>query len=171
MAPVRPQPEGAGSDSQLDFTWIDSAIGPARPERARLPVDRARALLLLGLLGAALVVLWLRFLANEPHLPLAWRLASNGAIELDSSSQPGLQRLIGQRLRTIDLPDGQRLVAHAALLPRSPRWIVDDADRRAFQAQRALIGQAVNQSHVVLQFESGQAQAITPQARGLAGLG
>ena len=102
MAPVRPQPEGAGSDSQLDFTWIESAIGPARPERARLPVDRARALLLLGLLGAALVVLWLRFLANEPHLPLAWRLASNGAIELDSIV--GAVQEIGRRLPPPGLP-------------------------------------------------------------------
>ena len=171
MAPVRPKPEGASSDSQLDFTWIDAAIGPARLGRARLPVNRARALLLLGLLGAALVVLWLRFLASEPHLPLAWRLASNGTIELDSSSQPALQGLIGQRLRAIELPDGRQLAAHAALLPRSPRWIVDDADRQGFQVQRALVGRAVSQPQVVLQFESGKAQAITPQARGLAGLG
>lgn len=171
MPPTRPQPEGVSGDSQLDFTWIEAALGPPRPAPARLPVDRARALLLLGLLGAALVVLWLRFLASEPHLPLAWRLAPNGSIELDSSSQPALQGLIGQRLRAIELPDGQRIAAHAALLPRSPRWIVDDADRQAFQAQRVLIGQAVGQPHVLLQFESGQAQAITPQARGLAGLG
>ena len=106
MAPVRPQPEGAGSDSQLDFTWIEAAIGPPRRAPARLPVDRARALLLLGLLGAAMVVLWLRMLANEPHLPLAWRLAPNGTIALDSSSQPALQGLIGQQLRAIELPDG-----------------------------------------------------------------
>jgi len=171
MPSARPQPEGAAGDSQLDFTWIEAAIGPPRPARTRLPVDRARALLLLGLLGAALVVLWLRFLANEPHLPLAWRLAADGSIALDSSSQPALQGLVGQRLRAIELPDGQRIAAHAALLPRSPRWIVDDADRQAFQAQRALIGLAVAQPHVLLQFDSGQAQAITPLARGLAGLG
>ena len=118
-----------------------------------------------------MVVLWLRMLANEPHLPLAWRLAPNGTIALDSSSQPALQGLIGQQLRAIELPDGRHLEASAALLPRSPRWIVDDADRHAFQAHRALTGQAVQQPHVVLQFESGRAQAVVPQARGLAGLG
>jgi signal transduction histidine kinase len=163
--------DGASSESRIDSSWIDAADGPRARKRPHRPVDHARSLLLLGLLGAAVVVLWLRLLAGTPHLPLAWHLAADGGITLAASSDPELQAVIGHRLQALVLADGQRIDASAALLPRSPRWIVDDAERRQQQALRSRIGEAVQQPQVMLQFDQGWQQALAPRPRGLVGLG
>lgn len=143
----------------------------ARRQRRRLPSDRARSLLLLGLLGAALVVLWLRLLAIEPHWPLVWRPVDGGGVELAASADPVLRSAIGQRLLWLQLADGQRIIANSALLPHSPRWIVDDALRQQQLSIRLLMSQASQQGPVLLQFEQGAPYAVAPRPRGLGRLG
>lgn len=165
--------DGTGDESRIDSRWVEVAVGPQQRQRRRprLPRDRARRLLLLGLLGAAVVVLWLRLLALEPHLPLTWRVTGAGDIMLDASSEPTLRTALGHRLLAMVLIDGQRIEASTALLPRSPHWIVDDAERQQQLALRTLIAQAVQQPQVVLQFEQGLYLALAPRPRGLDGLG
>ena len=159
------------AETTIDSRWVDKALGADRPPHPRLPVDRARGLLLLGLLGAALVVLWLRLLAAEPHLPLVWRAAAAGGVTLDASTDAALQPAIGHRLQALVLADGRRIEASTALLPRSPRWIVDDADRSRYQALRALVGDAAHQPRLTLLFEPDLALSLVPRPRGLGGLG
>lgn len=143
-----------------------------RRQRRRLPTDRARSLLLLmGLLGAASVVLWLRLLAIEPHWPLVWRPADGGGVELAASADPVLRTAIGQRLLWLQLADGQRIIASSALLPHSPRWIVDDALRQQQLAIRLLMSQGSHQGPVMLQFEQDAPYAVAPRPRGLGQLG
>ena len=161
----------AGAETTIDSRWVDKALGADRPPHPRLPVDRARGLLLLGLLAAAAVVLWLRLLAAEPHLPLVLRAAPGGSVVLDASSDPALRPAIGQTLVALMLGNGQRIDASAALLPRSPRWIVDDLDRSRYQALRALIGDAARQPRLTLLFEPELALSLVPRARSLGGLG
>lgn len=163
--------DGAAIESRIDSGWLDAAVGPRPRKRRQLPVDRARSLLLLGLLGAAVVVLWLRLLAGAPHLPLTWQLAADGGITLAASSDSALRPALGHRLQALVLADGQRLDASAALLPRSPRWIVDDAERQQQQALRKRIGEAVQQPHVTLHFDHGLQMALAPRPRGLTDLG
>jgi signal transduction histidine kinase len=163
--------DGAASESRIESGWLDAADSPQARKRPHLPIDHARSLLLLGLLGAAVIVLWLRLLGGTPHLPLAWHLATDGGITLAASSDPELQPVIGHSLQALVLADGQRIDVSAALLPRSPRWIVDDAERRRLQTLRSRIGEAVQQPQVVLQFDQGWQLALAPRPRGLVGLG
>ena len=137
----------------------------------RPPVDRARGLLLLGLLGAVLVMLWLRLLAAEPHLPVVLRVAAGGGVALDRSADPALQPAIGHLLQAVVMPDGQRIEATPALLPRPPRWIVDDQERLHQQRLAALLADAARQPQLTLQFEPGLAVPVSPSPRGLGGLG
>ena len=161
----------AGADSHVDSSWVEAALGQRRRRRLRPQVDRARSLLLLGLLGAAVVMLWLRLLAAEPHLPVVWRMAAGGGIALDSSADPALQSAIGQTLLAVLAADGVRIEASAALLPRSPRWIVDDRKRQQQQRLSTQLSWAMQQPQVTLQFASGLAVPLAPRPRGLGGLG
>ena len=162
---------GANTESVLDSIWVEKAVGNRQRLRRRAPGDRARGLLLLGLLGAAMVVLWLRLLATEAHLPLTLRLTPTGQIELASSIDPALRDAVGHPLLAMLLPDGRRIDASAALLPRSPRWTVDDAQRAENKQLRSLIGEATLQTSVTLLFDKDLSFTITPRPRGLGGLG
>ena len=158
-------------ETRIDSRWVDRALGPDRPNRPHPPARRARGLLLLGLLGAVVVVLWLRLLAAEPHLPLVWRAAPDGGMQLASSSDAALQPAIGHRLQAVVLADGRRVDASDALQLRSPRWTVDDGPRRQQQLMRAAISAATHQPQATLLFEPGLAISVAPQLRGLGGLG
>lgn len=170
-ASARAKADPAAGDLRHEEAWVDAALVDRRKHRPSAPIDRARDLLLLGLIGAASVVVWLWLLAIEPHWPLGWRLAEGGAIELDSSSDPALRPRVGQRLLALVLADGQPLAANTALLPQSPRWIVDDAERRQWQAVNQRVSQAVHQPVVTLRFEGAPDQRLAPRPRGIAGLG
>lgn len=168
---TRAQADPTARDSRLEEAWVDAALVDRRRHRPRAPVDRARSLLLLGLIGAATVVVWLWLLAVEPHWPLDWRAADGGTVELAHSSDPALTPWIGRRLVALVLPDGQALAASAALLPRSPRWIVGDAERAQWQAVNQRVSQAVHQPSVTLRFDGAADQLLAPRPRGIAGLG
>ena len=170
-AATRAQADPTARDSRLEEAWVDAALVDRRKHRARASVDRARSLLLLGLIGAATVVVWLWLLAVEPHWPLDWRAADGGTVELDHSSDPALTPWIGRRLVALVLPDGQALAASAALLARSPRWIVGDAERQQWQAVNQRVSQALHQPSVTLRFDGAADQLLTPRPRGIAGLG
>ena len=163
-------PSKAG-ESHLDESWVDAALVDRRKHRARAPVDRARSLLLLGLIGAAALLLWLRMLAAEPHWPLSWHLAEGGSVELDRSSDAILRPLAGHRLQALILPDGETLAASATLLARSPRWIVVDADRRQWHHQQQRLSQAAGQTSIRLQVDGAADQTLAPRPRGITGLG
>ena len=172
MAVVAPPPAAAASaEAPPDSAWVDTAAGLRRRQRSRAPAERVRRLLWLGLLGAALLALWLRMLASEPHLPLVLQAASGGRIVLMASTDPALQPAIGQALQALVLADGRRIPASAALLPHSPRWVADDTARAALLAQRVLLGQALRQAAVTAQFDGGLQLALVPRPRGLGGLG
>ena len=136
-----------------------------------MPADRARSLLLLSLLGAAVVVLWLRLLANTPHWPLVLRPVDGGGIALIASSEPRLKSVLGQGLIWLRLADGRRLEADDALLPRSPRWIVDDVSRQQLLAMRRQLAEATQQGPMLLQLADGAALELAPRPRGLGQLG
>ena len=161
----------AGGDTQIDSGWFSPAQAAGRqpPPLKRWAISRT--VLFLGLLGAGVLTLWLHWLAVAPHLPLTWRAAPGGGIELDASGDPALQAVLGRHLRALVLPDGRRIEADSALLPRSPRWTVDDGERQRYLAMQQRVGEAVAQAQVVLAFENGVSASISPRPRGLGGLG
>ena len=172
MAAAAPPPQaGMGAESRQDSTWIDSSLLAGRRSRPRLPSERVRRLLWLGLLGAAAVALWLRLLAAEPYLPLLLHPGADGHILLAASPDPTLQPTTGLALQALLWGDGQRLAAGPALLPQSARWAVQDADRRQLLVARKLLSQALKQASVLAVFSNGQQLTLVPHPRGLGGLG
>ena len=182
MPPTLPQ-GGAAVAQMADTLAAQAAAEPAaasdaktlpaprKRHRDHLPSDRARSLLLLSLLGAALLVLWLRMLAAAPHWPLVLRPVDGGGIALTASSEPALKAVIGQQLIWLQWADGRRIQASAALLPRSPRWIVDDAKREHMLAMREQLAHAAQQGPMLMRFADGTAHELSPIPRGLRQLG
>jgi signal transduction histidine kinase len=158
-------------DSNIDSAWLTQTLGPAQVTHKRPPVDRARIILIFGLVGAALLVLWLRWLAGSPHLPVNWQVDSGGSLVLESSTEPALQTAIGHRLLAIQLEEGQRIEAHPGWLQRSARWITSDSERAALQATHQLSALALRQQQVKLWLQPDLAIAVYPRPRGFAGLG
>jgi len=169
-AAAPPLADGPGSDARGDSTWVDTAVD-GRRRRPHAPADRVRKLLWLGLLGAAAVVLWLRLLATEPHLPLPLQADAGGRLVLQATGDHALLPAAGQVLQALVLADGSRITASSNLLPQSARWEVDDADRQRLQATQALLGQALEQPKVTAVFGNGLQLAVAPRPRGLGGLG
>lgn len=163
--------DGANDEPQIDIGWIDAALAPNRRRHPRLPIGRRRDVLLLGLLAAAAVLLWLRVLASAPHLPVDLQVNADGSVVLQASGDPALEGVVGQRLLALVLADGRSIEASAAMLPRSPRWIVDDAERQQRQLLASLVAEAARQPEVSLQFAQGPPWPLRPAARGLGGLG
>ena len=128
-------------------------------------------MLLLGLLAAAAVVLWLRMLATEPHLPMSFRAAADGSIVLDATRAPSLQPWVGRRLIAITAPQGQRMEAGRAWLSATSRWIVDDTERAEHLALRDQLASAIQQPTLSLLFDPGINVSVMPVARGYGGLG
>ena len=172
MAVVAPPPAtGPGAEAPPDSAWVDTAVGGRRRARPHPPADRVRRLLWLGLLGAAVVALWLRLLASEPHLPLPLQAAGGGRVALAAGGDATLQPAAGHLLQALVLPDGRQLTATSALLPHAPRWMADDAARRDLLAARTWLGMALRQPVVLARFDGGVQVALTPRPRGLGGLG
>ena len=168
-------PAARGTDENahatIDAHWADLARSSQRRPRRRPTRDRGGSLLLLGLLAAAAVVLWLRMLAAEPHLPLSFRSAPDGGILLDASQTPSLQAWVGRRFVAITAPRGQRIEAGRAWLSATSRWIVDDTERAEHLALRAQLAAMIQQPTLTLWFEPGIAVSVKPVARGYGGLG
>ncbi|MEK8050354.1 ATP-binding protein [Ideonella sp. DXS22W] len=172
----RPTTPDASGDTQADSAWTEAATLGAR-RTPRRPVEVARRLLLAGLLGVALLALWLRWMAAEPHLAARWRVPAGGpaGLELVASTDPALAPHVGQRLLALQAPDGQRVLARAEWLARSPRWIIDEQARTRQTAAQAELSRAQAQPALTLVFttsQGGEAQAsVQPRPRGLWGVG
>ena len=171
MAAPPPKPTtGANTgDTQIDSGWLGAALGAQRqPQSGRSLV---RGLLLVGLLGTALLTLWLHWLAAAPHLPGVWRNAPAGGLVLESSTDASLQPATGRRLVALLLDDRRRLDTSAASLVRSPRWTVDGAQAARSLTLQGQLALAAAQPVLTLVFESGPSVTVFPRPRGLAGLG
>ena len=167
--PPKPTTGANASDTQIDSGWLGAALGGQRPPQSGRTL--VRGLLLVGLLGTALLTLWLHWLAAAPHLPGVWRNAAAGGLVLESSTDAGLQRAAGQRLVALLLADGRRLDTSAASLVRSPRWTVDGAQATRSLTLQGQLALAAAEPSLTLVFEAGPTVAVVPRPRGMAGLG
>ncbi|HOB94246.1 MAG TPA: ATP-binding protein [Aquabacterium sp.] len=137
----------------------------------RLAAGRRRRALAFALVGLAVLMLWLRLLATEPHLPLHLKPGHGSQVLLAPGSAVDLPAMIGQPLQALLLPDGTRLEARRALLPQSARWTVDDDERRQLLALRAQLRLPVDGAAVTLLLADGGQTSARARPRGLAGLG
>ena len=161
----------SGHDAANPSGWADEVARRAPTTQRPQQAWQNRALLLMGLAGAVMIVLWLRTLAGQPAIDANFRLLPDGRPALLATSNPALRPLVGQVLHSLEMADGRTVAVDASMLSRSPRWVVDDDERARQQAWRDQLAEALDQPALTLVFDNGQRVDVAPQPRGLAGLG
>lgn len=157
-----------GGDTASESVPAD-AVEPGR----RTPwIGWRRQVLATAALLACLAVLALaRWLGGTPHLDAHFGVDDRGALVLQASAEPALQGLQGRTLLAIADASGQRQPVTALLLHRSPRWQVDDTDRRHQVAQQELLSDRLASGAVELWFAPDTRALVPARPRGWAGLG
>ena len=172
--PGRTSTTWAGLSAQLADSVLDSSLSdpngqPDQPS-ARWMGWRLRMLVVLALLGCLGMFGLIRALTMAPQIDASWRVDAQGHIQLAASADPALRPHVGQALKGV--LDGAETIAMSdplALL-RSPRWVIDDAERVRQQALHGQLAAALAQPEVQLVFADGSTVALRPVPRGLMGL-
>ncbi len=156
------------ADSVLDAGWSERTDGPPRvtPWKGR----RLALLVVLTLLGCLAIASLVRALSVSTHIDAHWRADAQGRIELVASAEAALQPHIGQTLTGIMGADDAVALADAMALHRSPRWVINDADRAHQKAMQAQLTAALASDRVRLFFADGSKAELQPMPRGLAAL-
>ncbi|HYJ97193.1 MAG TPA: ATP-binding protein [Burkholderiaceae bacterium] len=133
---------------------------------------RRRALVVVALLGCVGLFTLLRALSATPFVDAAWRTNAKGQLVLASSGDPQVQKFIGETVLGVMNHDGRLLPPEVLLARRSPRWVLDDIERRQYLTDGAAFAKAVQQDAVPLRLaESGATVDVRTVPRGYAGLG
>ena len=132
---------------------------------------RRRCLMALPLLACLGLVMLVRWLAAAPILDAQWEVGPQGQLVLLSSAEPALQGLQGQLLSSIASDEGDVLAVTTLLLHRTPRWQVKDSIRRDQIFQHEALSRHLASGRLDLVFSKGAMVSLTPDPRGLAGLG
>ncbi|MEQ1804031.1 MAG: ATP-binding protein [Burkholderiaceae bacterium] len=102
------------------------------------------------------MMLWLaRETAALPHLDGTWIVTRQGQLELRPTHAADLEPYVGQRLVTLSGGAASVDLRDAALLQRSPRWLVDGATRARQLELHEEIAAALARRSVTLTFEDG----------------
>jgi signal transduction histidine kinase len=169
--PGRTSPSWTGLSSILPDSVLD--VEPAEPNGVlgvRWSGWRLRLLILLAVLGCLGVFLLVEALAAAPHLAASWRVDPLGRIELAASSDPDLRPHIGQALRSLVGGDARVALTDSLALQRSPRWVIEDAERARQQSLHAQLERALDEPQVMLDFGDGTKVPASTSPRGVLGL-
>jgi signal transduction histidine kinase len=156
----------------------DSLLDPEPGDPGAGPVDtgprwvgwRLRLLLALTLLGGMFFLALIRAVGAVPTIDAAWRADAQGRIELAASRDPALQSHVGQVLKSIVGGDTAVTLNDALALHRSPRWVIDDAERARQQDLHEQLGRALGEPQVRLLFADGSGAELRTSARGMTAL-
>ena len=166
-------PQRGDADSTL--TGSGGAAGGSHP--SRWIGWRLRMLVGAALFGCIGVFMLARWLAEPLQVDARWRPDAEGRLQLVATGEPALRSAVGQALQSIDsgAPGGQVRLDDAGLLQRSPRWLVDDAQRERQshineRLARAL-GPLADGAQVTLSFADGHRSSVPLKPRGFSGLG
>ena len=133
---------------------------------------RRRALVVLALLGCVGLFALLRALSATPFVDAAWRTNGDGQLVLNGSGDPQVQKFIGETVLGVVAADGRLLPTEVLLARRSPRWVLDDAERQRTWSTAPRSRKAVHQGAVPLRLaESAATVEVRTVPRGYAGLG
>ena len=154
---------GQPGDSVLDSSLSDPNSQPPHPS-ARWTGWRLVALALLGCLALFGLI---RALTMAPQIDANWAVDAQGRIQLASSADPALRIHVGQTLKGVLGGDVTVALSDAITLLRSPRWVIDDAERARQQGLHAQLAEALAQPEVKLYFGDGSEVTLSPAPRGL----
>ena len=156
------------AETVLDAGWSERADGP--PRTTPWKGQRLVLLVMFALLGCLVLASLVRTLALSKHIDAHWRADTQGRIELAASAEPALRSHVGQTLTGVMGSDDAVALADALALQRSPRWVIDDAERARQQAMQAQLGAALASDTVRLFFADASKVELRPVPRGLATL-
>lgn len=159
-----------GPDSLLDSRLIEQTLGSVE-HFARWMGWRLRLLVVAALVGCVGVVLLARWLADSPQLPAEWQMNPAGQLVLSATADDRLKPYIGQPLVQLATPTRRVVGLDALALARSPRWIVDDAQRVRHLAVHWRLDDVLAEPAVTMSFANGGTVTVEPARRGLASLG
>ena len=167
-----------GADPAFDASGFDSSGfdspqgGGDGPAAARRWTGwRQPALVLAALAACVALFLLARGLAALPFIDGQWRASPAGELTLVTSSEAALRDVKGRVMTGVSAPGLDIAPVDAALLHRSPRWQVDDAQRmRQLMQQHALV-ERLAAGRVTLHFRDAADATLTPARRSFAGLG
>lgn len=157
---------GQPGDSVLDSSLSDPNSQPPHPS-ARWTGWRLVALVALALLGCLALFGLIRALTMAPQIDANWAVDAQGRIQLASSADPALRIHVGQTLKGVLGGDVTVALSDAITLLRSPRWVIDDAERARQQGLHAQLAEALAQPEVKLYFGDGSEVTLSPAPRGL----
>lgn len=172
--PGRTAPTWTGVSGHLSDSVFDSGLSdpndPTDQYATRWIGWRLRWLVAFALLGCLGLFGLIRAVTLAPHIGASWRVDPQGRIELAASNDPALRAHVGQPLKSVI--GGETTIAFddALALKRSPRWIIDDAERARQQGLHDQLSTALAQDEVRLFFADGSKAEIRPSPRGLMGL-
>ena len=155
---------------------LDDAEAWAPAER-RGPLHYAdwRRLLPAALLGVVGLLVLLRSLLGQPMLGFDWRVIGDEVVV-----PTAMMRLAGvaaapgslTRVQALHTRDGRTLEVDPLLLRRSPRWIVDDAERAQHRHQHQQLAHALDAGGALgVSFADQQHGTLQVTRRGLGGFG
>ena len=156
-------------DSSLD-SILNELPGARGLAMSRWMGWRLRLLVLCALLGCLAVFALTRSLAAAPHLPASWRANAQGQVELVASTDSVLALHRGQVLLTLAGAGLPEFAIDASALQRSPRWMVDDAERAHQMQMHERLFSAQSQTSVTLGFSDGRSASVVPEPRGVTSL-
>lgn len=131
---------------------------------------RTRVVAAAALIACLAVFLLVRALAATPTLGTAWRADTDGRLIV--SAVPSRSGAIDSGV-VVGMLDahGRPLAVAPEMLQRSPRWIVNDADRAQHATLHTKLNEAVTLGPITLVFGDRAPAALRPHPRGVAGLG
>ena len=172
--PGRTAPTWTGLSSHISDSVLDSGLSDPNSQAGHPATRwmgwRLRLLVASALLGCLGIFTLIHAVTLAPHIDASWRVDAQGRIELAASADPVLQAHIGQTLKGILAGDTTVALNDALALQRSPRWVIDDAERARQQGLQAQIALALAQPEVRLFFSDGSKAVLQPLPRGLTGL-
>lgn len=163
-------PAATSGDSNFDASGFERSLAPH--DAGRWLGWRRRALVLAALLGCLGVFALAGWLAATPQLGGDWAASPSGALVLHGTrGDTALEAQRGQALLRVLARGFEPLALDASLLHRSPRWQVDDAQRRRQVALHEGLAARLAGGVVQLQFAGGNIVDAPVAPRGYAGLG
>jgi signal transduction histidine kinase len=156
-------------DSSFETRAFERTLG-APLEPTRWMGTRLRLLVVVALIGCLSLFLWIRTLAQAPHIDATWVRTGQGQLELSSTGDARLRGFEGKALAGVEI-GGQVEPLDALLLQRSPRWVVDDAERERLITEWDRFAAALAHRDLRLVFNDETVALVHPRARGVGGLG
>ncbi|HWH81009.1 MAG TPA: ATP-binding protein [Burkholderiaceae bacterium] len=161
-----PPPTSQLGDSSLD---LGPAAGQGRAGAAWIGW-RLRLLVVAALLGCLGLFALTRAIVLAPHPDAHWRLDAQGRLELTGSADPALRPHVGTVLLGASAGGASVSLADARALRRSPRWVIDDAERARQLELHDRVAAVLAQDRVRLSFADGRTAEVRTHPRGLAAL-